>query len=44
MNKEDFLNSLTKEQKDFVEFLCDEAWCRGYTEGNMDGKITESYK
>lgn len=44
MSKEEFFKTVTKEQKEFIEFLCDEAWCKGYTEGNTDGRIIQGYE
>lgn len=43
MCKEDFMKSLKIETREYVEFLLDEAWCKGYTEGRTDGQIEESY-
>lgn len=43
MSKEEFFKSLTKEQQEAVEFLIDTAYCRGYDQGMIDGKLVEEY-
>lgn len=37
------MKSLKTETREYVEFLLDEAWCNGYTAGQIDGRIEESY-
>ena len=43
MRKEDFMKSLKTETREYVEFLIDEAWCNGFTAGQVEGRIEESY-
>ena len=43
MPKDDFLNTLTPDQRYGVEFLLDEAFANGYSEGFMNGKIACEY-
>ncbi len=43
MSREEFFKNLTKEQQDAVDFLIDAAYCNGYNQGMIDGKIAEEY-
>ena len=43
MSKEVFLNSLDKETRNFVEFLLDESYCTGWSDGETYGRTLESY-
>ena len=43
MPKKDFLETLTPEQRYGVEYLLDEAFANGYSEGFTDGKIACEY-
>ena len=43
MCKEQFLNSLDKKTREYIEFLLDESYCKGYSEGEISGRTLESY-
>lgn len=43
MSKKDFLKTLTKEQRDFVEFLLDTAYANGYQAGQFDMNAVNYY-
>lgn len=43
MSKEEFFKTLTKEQQNTIEFLIDTAYCNGYNQGVIDGKVAEEY-
>lgn len=43
MYKEAFLNSLDSKTREYVEFLLDESYCNGYSDGEIYGRTLESY-
>ena len=45
MSKKEFYKSLTKEQRDYIDFLIDEAYSNGYDEGKLNATfVNECYK
>ena len=41
MSKKEFYKSLTKEQKDYIDFLIDEACSNGYDEGKLNATFVD---
>lgn len=41
MSKDDFLQSLSKDQQSFMEFLLDEAYSNGFADGSLSDYKTE---
>lgn len=43
MRKEQFLNSLDTKTREYIEFLLDESYCKGFCDGEVYGRTLESY-
>ena len=43
MSKQDLFETLTPEQRQSVDYLLDEAFANGYSEGYIDGQISKEY-
>lgn len=45
MSKKEFYKSLTQEQRDYIDFLIDEAYSNGYDEGKLNATfVNECYQ
>jgi hypothetical protein len=44
MSKKEFYRSLTKEQKDYVDFLLDNAYCQGLEAGKTEEYARQYYE
>ena len=43
MSKKEFYKTLTKEQRDYIDFLIDEAYSNGYDEGKLNTTFVHEY-
>lgn len=43
MTKKELFKQLTKEQRDFVEFLIDSAYYKGLTNGKIEEALKQAY-
>jgi hypothetical protein len=43
MTKKELFKALTPEQRDFVEFLIDTAYCKGLSEGRIEEHVRNEY-